>query len=585
MGAFFLSLHPDSPQLDQAQAARAVASLRACLPLACRQQVTDVHTAVIAGASIDPTGFDIDGDLLLLDGALSVTCRSELQRTLGLPQSADAVIVQRAFALWGAAAASRLEGRFALVLVDRRRACVWLLRDVLGECSLYFSRSASALSVSTSVSTLIAAQCLPKVENATAIAAFFALRAPAPGSCFWQGVQALQAGECLCVSATTTRSTKRTFDLSGQPVKFASDAAAVAAWQAVLQAACGRAVAAARRPAVLLSGGIDSTALAAISAGLRPDLLAVSWRLPAFPSADESALIAATAGQLGIELRSTLAAADWPLARLSAWSMDPDTPLVNPYRWLQHGVLQQAFVGGADVILSGNFGDHLYPDSPQPRSPWRRLRQRLLRRLDPYPRLLAGLRWAARVPSTAPDWLLPKWRPSLPEQLPSLPPVLTHESMQDANLGRSFAARFGLDLRFVYRDPEVIRFMAALPRQWMQRDQTQKWITREVLRGHVPEAVRERRKSGSLEPYFRFGVCQQEAAAVAELLHRPDVRWPRYVRADALLAALANPATEAELLLIWLAISYELWWRAQWGLGPAMLASGPLPPVATESLP
>lgn len=573
MGGFFLGLDPNATVADAEQAARAEASLGGN----CVVRVGVGLTAVLAGVGSDPAGLERDDDLLLIDGALSADCRSALQGSLGLPGATDAVLIKSAFAQWGAAAAPHLDGRFALALVDRPRGCVWLLRDALGECSLYFARQRGGWSISTSASTLIAAARLPKNEDSRAVAAFFALRAPPPGRCFWQGVDSVSAGACLCLRGTASRVARRSFRLSVAQGCFDTDADAVAAWREVLRSACARAITGARRPAVLLSGGIDSSALAALGASLRPDMLAVSWCLPGFPSADESALAAATAARLGIQLATLTAAEDWPLARIHEWTVDADAPLANSYRWLQQGVLRQAVELGADVVLSGNFGDHLYPDvDPQAAvsgSLATRLRHGVRSGLDRYPRLLAGLRWLARRRAATPRWLLPAWREQLRQSPWSGPAVLSPESIQEASLGRRFAAAARLDLRYVYRDPEVIRFMAALPAHWSVRDDCQKWITRELLSGAVPDSVRLRPKAGSLEPYFRFGLYDREADTVMGLLHDPRARWPEYVHAPILFEALANPQSESDLLLVWLAISYELWWRAQAGFGPAVLAS------------
>jgi hypothetical protein len=45
------------------------------------------------------------------------------------------------------------------------------------------------------------------------------------------------------------------------------------------------------------------------------------------------------------------------------------------------------------------------------------------------------------------------------------------------------------------------------------------------------------------------------------------------VKAERLFTVLENPSSEADLLLIWLTLSYELWWRAHSDLGPAVLTS------------
>ena len=568
MSAFFLGRYWRSGAVDRAPAER----WAACLGGGVIGEPGFGLAAASQGAVITQRGFEGSDDLLLLDGGLSGDCRADLRHRLGLAQASDARLIARAFALWGIDAAKRLDGRFALALVDRRRECVWLLRDPLGECTLFFAEQEGRLSVSTSVNALIIAAGLPREENAPAIARYFALQAPAPGETYWRGVQSVEAGACLWFTKDRKRSRRRTLALAQTALRFQSEIEATTAWRELLGAACARAIGAARRPAVLLSGGIDSTALATLAAELRPDLLAVSWCLPGFPDADESAWVAATADHLSIELKQTKAGTDWPLARVGEWAVDPDGPWVNPYRHLQDGVLREASAAGVDVILSGNFGDHLYPDVDPTGSPRAELRGQIRRRLECYPRLFAGLRRALGRASALPHWLLPDWQQQLAGSVWAGSALLSPESIHDASLGRSYAARRGLDLRYVYRDPEVIAFMRALPAHWSLRQHRQKWITREILRGSIKESVRLRPKAGSLESYFRFAICEREAKTVSSLLNDKAARWPEFVQEEMLFGALSDPRDESDLLLLWLAISYELWWRAHRGLGPAVLA-------------
>jgi asparagine synthase (glutamine-hydrolysing) len=132
---------------------------------------------------------------------------------------------------------------------------------------------------------------------------------------------------------------------------------------------------------------------------------------------------------------------------------------------------------------------------------------------------------------------------------------------------------FGIELLTPYRDPRVVDFAARLPAHYQYRSGQSKFLTREAMRALLPETVRTRPKSGSLAPFFRKGVLHQSASEVARLLDARDARWPQYVAPEALQRARKNPLTESDLLLIWLCISYELWWRAHSGSGPAVLAS------------
>ena len=574
MGAFFLGLDRSGVAIDDALALRAMASLRGFAPFGFDTQRVEGGLLVVA-RDRQHAGFEtIGADLLVLDGALSARCRSELQLALGAAPCSDAKLAHAAFERWGEHAARRLQGRFALVMVDRRREVVWLLRDPLGERSLHVRSAGAKLYICTRASALLAAANLPMAENPQSIAAYFALRAPASGEGYWQGVRAVQSGECLRVEERGTRGSMQRFDLSLRAHRFASDQEAVAAWQAVLQGACARALADSTRPAILLSGGIDSSALAATVAHTRPDLIACSWRLPDFPSADESAFVAATVAKLELSALSISDGQDWPLARLEQWLVEDETPHANPYQWLLRRLYFQAAGRGADVMLSGNFGDHLYADQ-LPYPIWRTTVGAYLRRfLQQTPGLMRTLRRTLMRYPALPDWLVDDWR--RPMQLAHAEvthPLLAAEAELDAELGRRQSAAYGIDLRFPYRDAEVIRFMAALPPQFSERGGIHKWITREALRDRLPERVRSRTKSGSLEPFFRHGILVQARNSVETLLGHRSARWPIYVKAERVWAALENPASESDLLLIWLAVSYELWWRAHAGLGPAMLAS------------
>jgi len=189
---------------------------------------------------------------------------------------------------------------------------------------------------------------------------------------------------------------------------------------------------------------------------------------------------------------------------------------------------------------------------------------------------MRGLRRLLGRYPALPHWLAETWRQPLQSAyIGAGHPLLAVEAELDAELGRRHSSSFGLDLRFPYRDVEVIRFMASLPAHFSVRDGARKWITREAMRDRLPERVRTRAKAGSLEPFFRKAILGDANALVQRLLRDPGAKWPRYVMPEQLWAAVAQPATEAELLLIWLAVSYELWWRAHAGLGPAVLASEP----------
>ena len=115
--------------------------------------------------------------------------------------------------------------------------------------------------------------------------------------------------------------------------------------------------------------------------------------------------------------------------------------------------------------------------------------------------------------------------------------------------------------------------MLALPAHYSESMRDPKWISRESLVGRIPEQIRMRPKSGNLAPFFRDSVLGTAREAVVKILCDRNARWPRFLRKHVVQQALENPQSDADLLLVWLAISHELWWRAHDGGGPGVLAS------------
>lgn len=539
-----------------------------------------------------------DGALVIwIDGRLSTECRRRLADALGVQSGSardnDAALIRSGWSMWQQSVADRLDGDFALVIFDASRHALWLMRSPGSSRGLYFVAAAQKVVVATRPTAALHAAGGALKESHPAVAAYFSLRAPAVGTCYFENVSAVSPGELHAFDTSGHRIVKPAARKESSALHFGDDVEAGDAWRDVLTAAVHDQLDGWRQPGVLLSGGMDSSVLASLGARIRPDLRAYSWRLPQMPVSDESTWIDATCKHVGIPAHAFNGDADWPLARLSQWPVEDDGPPSNPYRWLQQHAFVTAARSGCDALMSGNFGDHLYPpDALWLRSAvadrglgWALAEElRLLRRLGPRavwrdPGWRASLRGATKnrqVTWDAPGWMQPHWREALIDLLGSAEPDTradSPEALQDAELGRRFHCLFGIELVAPYRDPRVIDFAAALPAHYQYRHGQSKWLTREIMRGALPETVRSRPKAGSLAAFFRKGVLDRSAVEVARLLDAADARWPQYVAPEALRRAREKALTEADLLLIWLCLSYELWWRAHWGAGPAVLAS------------
>jgi asparagine synthase (glutamine-hydrolysing) len=534
----------------------------------------------------DPFAVD-DGHALIFDGWLRNA--AELAAGLGMAaESPPAVLLLALLRREGLDALARLRGFHALAWIEP--GGVHLARDVSGQRPLFFRSEGTAVYAASAELALLEAAGSSFEPEPAAIAAYLSLQAPPTGVCFLRGVQEVMAGSVVSLGSDGAQRQREAGPRLGcRSLRLRADADYAAAWREVLDVAVNDAVADADRAALSLSGGLDSAALAASWPGSeRTPRLAVSWRLPGVPEADESAWIDATAAACDFSVLAVDGSACPPLASGSGWPMHPDTPLANPYRLLKQAQWRCARANGIDVLLSGNFGDHIHPGErdwlraalrggrfgvamrelrlraahgsllrdPGVRSLARRLLGRGPAALGPPAWLAPAARAAWRPPAAVPAWVADSVDPARFEAL--LGPLAAQHAAQDTG----FADAEGLQVVHPYRDERVVDLALSIPTDVFSRGGVPKWLAREALRGRLPEMVRQRPKSGSLSPLFRHGLRELGRERVVRLLLEPGASWPRWLDAGRVRAALtADPPNDGDDLLLWLAISLELWLR------------------------
>jgi asparagine synthase (glutamine-hydrolysing) len=528
---------------------------------------------------------------LLFDGWLRN--RAELARHLG--SSADATPAELVLDLLrreGVEGLARLRGFHALAWIAPD--AVWLARDASGQRPLSWRLAEDVLHVASSELAVLDAAGLTAEPSAVAVAAFAAGHAPPPGTAFLRHVDEVPPG---CVVRLDARGAS-TRAAGWRPAPRALPRDVVGAWREALSEAVRDAVAAGAGAAVSLSGGLDSSALVALATGLEPAPRAASWRLPAVPAADESPWIDAAAGALPRIAVDGSALA--PLAAGVPFPLQLESPLANPYRALKQSLWDALRAAGVDVLLSGNYGDHVYPgERAWLRAAWRAGRRgaalaelaRRARRGAPWRD--PGVRAVARAllrgePSIdgPPGWLGPaaraawtapaEWPPAAASTAdPARCRVLLGlEAALDAAHETGFSDRAGLWVLHPYRDERVVELALAIPAERFARGGVPKALTREALRGRLPDAVRLRPKSGSLVPFLHLGL-RGPARPLARLLQAPDARWMDWLDEARVRAALdAAAPDEADDLLAWRAASLEMWFRGL-SAGAPVLAFAP----------
>lgn len=537
-----------------------------------------------------------DGELaLVLDGRLDN--RDELLLALdAAPTTADADLALLAHQRWGDAFCERLLGPWALAVVARRPARVVVARDPLGDRTLFYHLGAHAVAVASEEAALLAMPGVSDRLDETTLARFYATAAPLPGATFFSDVRELLPGHAMRVDAAGVRIWRHWMP-GAQSERFRRDRDYVERFRELLTESVRCRLRSTTPPMVMMSGGVDSTSVAATAAGIlktrgEGPLHTVSWVFDELRETDERAFMRPVIERFGLDAHQVDGDGAWPLHELETWPRHPGTPMEGPYRRLRDRVYGLVRATGSRVVLTGEMGDELYSGGEH----W-------LADLAREGRLAAaavglarhggraafvsgrGLRHSARtavaravgypgrrrVPQM-PEWLRDEtWRAAAEAVEP---PLTRRRSQADALLDPSFAQavtiehgvarRWGVELRRPYRDVRLVDFVLGAPAHLLYRPGDTKRLLREAMRGMLPEVVRRRATPSPLTPLFWRGLAERETASVQALLRRPDAVWPRYVRRDWMERALAPGGVRrlgdrAAAVAFWRCLCVELW--------------------------
>ena len=304
------------------------------------------------------------------DGRFWITFNGEIYNYLELRQEllslghrfvsqTDTEVLLAAYSEWGTSCLNKLRGMFAFGIWDRETRTLFLARDRVGEKPLYYWADSSTLYFASELKALIS--LLPQIPKLDPIAVDLYLHylfVPEPRTPL-VGVSKLQAGHYLLIDCETfeikpTRywSLEQIEAIEGEPVEL-------------IRQELNRSIELTLRSdvpvGVALSGGIDSSAIAALAAHQSQDTLqAFSIGYPGRPAYDERDQAQELAGSLGlplfdIELRTEdlvdffpglVAATDDPIADIAAYG--------------HYSVTKLAAEHGVKVMLTGIGGDELF---------------------------------------------------------------------------------------------------------------------------------------------------------------------------------------------------------------------------------
>jgi asparagine synthase (glutamine-hydrolysing) len=184
----------------------------------------------------------------------------------------DTEVVVHAWEEWGEASVERFNGMFAFALFDRKRNQALLARDRLGIKPLYYAEIADGrILFASELKALLVHPDLGREIDPAAVEEFFAYGyIPEPRSIF-RNTYKLEPGHTLLIDGGNARRIRRYWDVTFTGDNRVSEADLEKELIERLREAVSKRLMAEVPLGAFLSGGVDSSAVVAMMAGVSPD--------------------------------------------------------------------------------------------------------------------------------------------------------------------------------------------------------------------------------------------------------------------------------------------------------------------------
>jgi asparagine synthase (glutamine-hydrolysing) len=271
----------------------------------------------------------------------------------------DSEVIVHLYEEYGADCVLHLRGMFAFALWDSRQQRLMLARDRMGEKPLYLYAGNGCLVFASELKALLKAGVVPfELDHAAVLHYFHYQYVPEPMTPV-QGVRKLPAAHILTVNVDPWRIQEHQYwnmedasPIEGNPAEVL---------RAELETVAELTVRSDVPIGVALSGGLDSSAIAALAAKRYPGTLsAFSIGYEGRPRTDERSAAKAFAAELKvpfheIELHTRDLVESFPdVVRLA------DDPIADISSYGYYRIMQEARSAGVPVMLQGHGGDELF---------------------------------------------------------------------------------------------------------------------------------------------------------------------------------------------------------------------------------
>lgn len=504
--------------------------------------------------------------------------RKELLRELGIRSEEaatmpDSEFIRRAWLRWGEQCPARLMGAFTFAVFDRNAETFFIARSPRGEHALHFSLTPRVFAFSSAPAGLFTLPLVKREIDFDRIADLLLFRPYDLDATFFAGIGTLRPGHTMKIGLESERRARFHSLRNLTPIRFRRDEEYVDAFREVFDRAVADTMRSSTPLGLLLSGGLDSTAVGASAA---TSLAAAGQRLTTFtavpsPTAvlpslpnrcqDESPFVKAMGRRYrNLDTCFVVAPDGSFLKGIVPFFAVAETPGLTFNRTWGEESARQARLRGIQTMLSGSAGNLTISWAGTSLMPqllregrWGRLwkEARAASRVRGDISVIRSLIWGLRPAIPAPVWLAllrlrhpwdrhrnaTGWLDLSPigkelffERRAAVcgsgyhsvaGPELRYNSLERCDWAsevyRGYRALYGVDFRDPTDDLRVVEFCLSIPEEQFLRDGTDRWLVRRALSSRVPQEIIDNRRRGIQSADWQHRLISTRAEVLEEL--------------------------------------------------------------------
>ena len=483
------------------------------------------------------------------------------------PSISDAAAVLAAYEQFGDRFVARLNGDFALALIDRSHRRLTLSRDVMASQPLFYCELPGVVLFASEIRCLLAHSAVDAIPDEDGLAELVLdYWCDEHRTCF-KHIYSVPPGQSIVIDAGgARRRTDWTFDQARQ-IRHRSFGEYRDEFRWLFRQAVRRRVRSTNGVAVAVSGGLDSSSIFCQALDSRADaavnVRGISLTFPPGVPSDEQQFLVDIERMHGVSIERLPVTEYAYVGHSEATVRWLDTPGGVESNLMR--VLETTRGSGCDVLLSGFFGDQVLSDrgyfvdlarhgrwlkirqdlrelaawmtDVEPRLFRAEIRARLVRGIPPrwLFRLVKRLFFERRGSARYPAWFADTFRQRAAalaatrfREARRFATAHTEQHYRHATAGHyrnvvrcetAVAAAHGVDLRYPFRDRDLVAFLMAIPGEIINWQGVPKGLLRHALTDLLPAAVRDRRWKADFTA-LENSAMRRDAPRVAALFDR-----------------------------------------------------------------